>query len=422
VVLDRSSKPVEFKVIPSGGPFSTADATGIIVPAGTQVELAILPWEEGSAPVVSFWSLGTTAYGRFILSYRNEAGGEAGAQVLESVGVNTEGMPIWAFHQTPGSSEPPAETVAIALVHDPGSSKQPLSFSISELSCLKSEPSVRPDGFVRLGRIPATIQLIATDKGSNRFAVASAAHGVGVFDPDNGSFSGWIPLASEDRYREENSTWMAMSGNRILHISQTGGIRLIDTKDKSVKKLAAAQTIPVGGERANLMTLSPDGRFLAWTGIMAGIHLMEIQDDGTLNTRSIESPQISNLRFDATRELLQASDGSTVFTLSLKEWEKAEMLGKPIDETNRWDRTESLTTSRGSSETFVPGNRITLRTDPDSRALFAINRHTRTLSLPFGQTFLTHDGKPVFINAFGTIFRIELEEVCGFKDLPSNGE
>jgi hypothetical protein len=307
------------------------------------------------------------------------------------------------------------------LVYDPGNTTQPQSFRISELSCFKSEPADGPEGFVRLGRIPARVELIAADKGSNRFAVASAAHGVGVFDPDDGSFSGWIPLAGEDRNREERATWMGMAGNRILHIGRSGGIRLIHIKDKNVKKIEVDQRISVAGERTHLMTLSPDGRFLAWSGVMAGVHIMEIHDDGTVKTRSIESPRIFNLRFDVTREVLQASDGTTDFTLSLKGWEKAEMLGKPVDEANRWDRGESSTTDRESGEAFIPGHRITLRRGSDSRDWFTINRYSRTLALPSGYSFLTHDGKPIFINAFGTIFRIELEKVSGFKDLSGDG-
>ena len=418
-VAGRPKPAVNLTKLPAGGPFFHEDAFELTCPLDTTIELAKLPWTAGPTSTVSGWILKTTSVEGLMLSFRTSADVEIKAESLETNSPELDGMPLWKRFKTPANLTPPAGTEKVALVFANPRFSTPSLLRFSELQVIPPEAPVFPAGLTPLGRIPAEIHYVTIDSIGNRFATASA-RGVGVFDFVTRQFSDWIPLASSDPQSSPGVQWMALAGDRLFCAVESGEVYLVSVSKRTAKIICTIQDINRFHEITSAIKLSPDGSFLVWHGLMAGIHLLKIDQEGKTSERLLETPQIQFLDFDPEKKTLEAEDGLNKYTLPLGDWEKSALQGRRDDFSRRREE-------RSPRFTYGPGLSDSVR-DPRHQISYyvkygempkVIEVSYRVVNLPPGLVGLDREGLPFYISPVGQILQIDPTKFKGFTPAPS---
>lgn len=418
VPVQIAPKAINFDRLPEGGPFFFEEAFELTSSLDTTSELAELPWTTGPAPVVSGWILKTTGIEGLMLSFRTAAGEEIKAENLEGNSPELDGMPLWKRFQTTANLMPPAGTEKVVLVFKNSRYGTPSLIRLSEIQVVPPKAVLFPDGLTLLGRVPADVGFVTIDSRANRFATASD-QGVGVFDFTTRQFSGWIPLGPPEQQSSRRIGWLALAGDRIFAAIESGEVYLISLSKRTSRIVCKIEDISRFNEIEKSIQLSQDGDFLAWHGLMAGIHLVKINGDGTISERLLETPQIHSLAFDPEKRTLEALGGSNEYSLPLADWEKA-ALKITGNNNGPWKGKSAprLTYGQGASVT-----------DPSNRIIFyikygempaALEINSRVVDLPRGLVGLDQESVPFYISPFGQVLRIDPTKFKGFEPPPGN--
>ncbi|MEO5715428.1 MAG: WD40 repeat domain-containing protein [Luteolibacter sp.] len=288
---------------------------------------------------------------------------------------------------------------------------------LSEIRVTSPSPATAlPAGVTLLGRIPASLYGIAIDTQGNRFATASG-QGVGLFDLATGRFSGWIPLAKTAD--DGGIVWIALAGDRIVCATTSGTVHAVSLTERKTRPVCKIDDIQRFEDLDKSIKLSPDGNFLAWHGIMAGLHIVKVPTEGSSTERLLETPQIWSLTFSPDNKTLQATSGSNRYILQLDDWEKAspQITG---DVTNRDRESPSrYFTQGGNSSRSDLNNQILFHVGYEKTMPTELAISSRTVTLPQGLLALDQHGAPFFIDGFGQIFRIETTKLKGFVPVPA---
>ncbi len=403
--------PVAAATIPDNGPFFRDDALDLTAAPETAVELARLPWNEGPAPVVSGWFLNGLNQGNLKLSFRSSGNVEFGSSSIGSDNSELANMPLWQHFVTSHKVLPPPETEIIALVFQPASGKNATSCRIAGVRVVPPRPVPVPDGLVPLGRIRGGVGLIAMDPASNRFAAASNTQGVGVFDLTTQQFAGWIPLDPAAPAKPLSVAWLGLAGERIVCQDGTGGVHLVSIAKRTARVI---DRIDRKGAAWSLR-LSADGRFLAWSGAMAGVHLIRISEDGGGAERELETGRIHRLQFNQETHSLEAADQDNKYHLALDDWEKA-----PLQITRDEPRDPPLDEPRklvfGPNERLLDSRyQVTFEATAEDAGKVEMDPSFRIVRLPRGLLALDGNGNPFHISTFGRIHRIETTRIKGYQ-------
>lgn len=404
--------------VPAGGPFSREDALDIRLTKGTLIEVARIPWTEGPAPLVSGWILNSASSGSVALSFRTMADVELGTQSLQTADYELENMPFWQRFKTPAEPRMPAETEKIVLIYKPYYQDRPSTIRLSGVRVVPPQAKPLPEGFHSLGRIPAFVDQIAMDSMANRFAVASATLGLGVFDLTTRQFSGWIPLHPPDSENPARIAWLALAGDRLVCVESTGAAWLVSVTKRTSKLIGKIAGIEALTESHGDIALSPDGNFIATHGGMAGTRLLKISDDGLAGERLLETPQIQSLGFAKDSATLDAFGDSNQYSLPLAGWEKAELKITKAQNANSGEEPSPRDWYRRGKDLFDPLQKITFGISSDSNLPVRPFPDSRKIVLPSGLVALDRDKKPFFISESGNILRIETSEIKGFGPPP----
>ncbi len=421
LALGQPGASVETRTIPAGGPFFLEDAISLSTKDDVTVELARLPWTEGPVPVVAGWILIDSGEGALKLSYRTAENIEIGATGFETNNSELVRMPLWQHFKTQGKVMPPAETASISLVFQPSSNKTLRSFRVSDVRVVPPISVPPPAGFIPLGRIRGALELVAVDPASNRFAAASANHGVGVFDLTSKQFSGWIPLVRTGRDRPDSIIWMGLTGDRIVVVARSGEVYLVVVSKPTAKAICKVEPMRLLYDQfESSVKLSPDGNFLAWAGVMAGIHLARLGEQGITAERVLETRQIRSLQFKVNPNTLEAAANETRYLLPLDDWEKA-ALQTTRDETMMGQQERPRRYVFGPNAIVVDHRVVDARyqvsfdiSTGDGRSV-EMHPPSRMVYLPPGLLALDQEGKPFHISAFGQIHRIETNQLKGYQ-------
>ncbi len=416
IASEAITLPATLEHVPAAGPFFLDDAFRLTIAPETSFELADLPWAVGAPPPqVSGWITGAYVTQLF-LSFRNDANVEIEAKPLQLNTPDLGGMPHWERFFTPRDLVCPSETEKVALVVRTSRYDRTHTFQISGLRLTSAPPAPDlPAGLSLLGRVPGINGFLVMDKVGNRFATASR-QGFGVFDFSTRQFSEWIPAGVPAG--EEGVDWMAFAGDRIVFATPTGNVHVLSLLDRSVRQIVKISDFDRYKEPEDNIQLSPDGQFLAWTGLMAGIHLMKI-DAAPQRERLLETPQIRDLSFDAESKNLEARGDGNRYTLSLANWETAPLAVTRADDNRPSEKRRLRFGGEDGRSLTEPRNQISFQTDYD-RTLADVRVSYRTAVFPPGLLGMDGNGFPFYIDSYGRILRIEPEKLKGYEPPPAN--
>ena len=416
VAAGKPGATVKSTNIPADGPFFLEDSLALTAPPGVTIELAQLPWSEGPVPVVEGWFLKGPNQGHLKLSFRTAENVEAGSSSFGSDSSELAGTPLWQRFKTPEKFLPPPETESIKLVFEPSPNKSSVSLRVADVRVAPMKPTPVPEGAVPLGRVRGGITVIAVDPASNRFAAVSKTQGVGVFDLPTKQFSGWIPLGPAVSNRASPVAWLALAGDRIVCLNEAGGVHLVSITKRTAKAICRIDRLRSSHkELERTIKLSADGRFLAWSGAIAGMHLVLLGDDGRVTERVLETGRIHHVAFNKETGALEAWDQDNRYLLPLDAWEKVplqitrdESSGRPQDEPRGFifESNERLLDARTQITYLVTGSNRPWEIDL-----------SRSVYLPSGLVALDRDGNPFHISTYGQITRIETIKLKGFHTL-----
>lgn len=398
---------------PTTGPFGTADATSLPIPANSRVTLGAVPWFGDEVPAISLWIRNPASEGSLGLELTNAAG-----DIIRKISLNHQRSyqcsKSWSLAGIETIRDVPPETHAVNLVFDASRITKPIEIAVSAVLAEPITPFSPPAGVRRLGKLPGRIARLALSMDENHLAVASEESGLGSFDLKSSEFSGWIPVSKPRQSGWRNScSWLAMVHDRIARANGNGDVLVISMKDKRLIPVDFQPPARNADGTAQSFALSPDGRFIAKSATFAGLHIAHIAEDGTVKTRMLETPRLFKIGFDDSSSTLSAWTGSYLYRLRLAEWEK----GLPQVESTggrdrRWEFTEPLdqVNQVGNS-----GPRVIHRSQQQG-SRFHMDSKSGAIYLPDGWSFLTRDNNLIVIDRMQWIYEVRTSELKGYSE------
>lgn len=314
--------PPTFTATPAAGPFLTEDAWEFTLAPKAPIELATLPWDGGPAPVVSGWYRNSRSPARISLSYRSEDGAEISTQNLSSQDAEMSHLPYWRRFETTARFTPPSDAASVVLVIRSPDVTYPTSLPLSGLRVVRPAPITLPAGFTRIGRVPGQITLTAT--AGSRLAVHSPSKGVGVVDLTSGQFSGWIPLAEPPSRAGKPAIWMGLAGDRIACLPSDANVIDVSLKTRTARPIYKVHALVDSRRSSSPIQLSPDGKLLAIAGAIAGIRIIELDENGVVGNRLFDASGVRSLTFTDTS--FEAVSHEKIHRLDLQDWRNATLI------------------------------------------------------------------------------------------------
>lgn len=425
VISGQPPVPVEAKITESAGPFGQYETVEFTVPPKVTLEIARFAWSGGPAPEIFGWLAPGVGIGQLEMSYQTAQGKVLGRDGIEPYHLGTSLLATWQRFFTPANRTPPSATEVIVLVARSTSFEQPVKLRMADLRWVPSMALDSPaPGVVPVGRIPGNFELLAQDERGTTWAISSADHGVGVFDPTNGRFSGWIPLPSVAVAVASNYLlWLAMAGDLIVCIDNTGALHQVSVSSRQVTLHEGppewAASPNDGRDLSHSVQLSPDGKLLVWTGAEAGLFVAQLGPAGLSTSRLLETGRVQRVGFDLQAGLLRVFDDKQQHALPLANWRTADLVAKPLP------RVDPTNDAKWSGETPDEGGidarrdvrfRIAFPSDGENSAvrLMEMEPLSRTVSMPEGQMRFDRSDTPYFVTPAGRVFRVETEHIRGF--------
>lgn len=412
VTREAVALPPALERLHSSGPFLLDDAVRLAPAANSTIELAVLPWlVDTPAPQLSGWIQGASVT-RLFLSFRTAAGVEIEAKPLQLNTPDPCGIPIWERFSTPSDLivPPAAETVVLVVKTNRYDATDRFLLSGVYLAKAASAPALPPGLTVR-GRAPGMTGFLVMDRKANRFGTASA-QGIGVFDLTSAEFTGWIPIGESTERTEVE--WLDLAGDRIVFATGNGDLHALSLAHRKVRKIGRIDDFDDFRDRRQMLSLSPDGQFLAWGGIMAGLHVIRIGDAENPAERLIETGQIHSIDFDEESRNLIARDGvNNIFTLPLADWNTAtaKVTRAPL---RRDTENPSRFFTSGDSRVTDVRHDIMIGTDYN-RTLADVRVIQRYVTFPQGILAQDREGVPFFVDHYGRILRIDVDQLNGYE-------
>ena len=423
-IVRADGVPLDVRQSEGDGPFGPARIQEIAWTGPDRADLARWDWSGGEVPALSGWCEVGPGLANLWLEFRNGNGVLLGSRGLVTRPTEPRTGRHWRKVASGGAEKPPAATALIVLVAGSIDRDAGGRMRVADLACRVQSAGV-PAGLREVGRIPGGFERISMDAGGSACWGVSSKQGVGVFNPDDGKFSGWMdPPESERAY----PVWIGLAGNRVVWIHGENTLRSVRVDSGVAVELGRVEGFRVGFmdsvDYDAKIRVSPDGKLLAHAGGGNGVRLIELGDKSIGESRAIGLGFVHSLGFDRKENLLRAWLGDRVVVLPLEDWRKAEP--KPADISG--DAPErSWEGARGWDGSITTGAKTKVNLTPimpgesADHQLWTMGLH-RNVNVPFaGRLVMGADRVPYYVGESGLVFRIEVEKLAGYTAPGADG-
>jgi len=352
------------------------------------------------------------------LSFRAADGREIVKYPVRPDGPLVNLLPFWQRFKIDEVSNSPSGAEKVVLVLGSNSADRSSKVCLADIRVELPPAMQLPQGFQVIGKIPARMQSIALDSLSNRFATSVPNLGLGVFDLDRGAFSGWLAIPPTQADKAVEIGWLGFAGDRLIFADSEDNLRVASVRNQTIRAIGKIEGIQAISRETGRVKLSPDGKFIAMTGNMAGTRIFHIPEEGEMKMRLLETPRIYRLSFSKDSSVLEMAEGRNLHSLDIKEWETATLKTtmKSDDKAAVSDKTpdryfidDALRDGSDNVDYYVSTNvDFEIGTNPDHRRV----------SLPSGIIALDQNRKPFFVSSDGSVIRIQTSDIPGFGPEP----
>ena len=206
---------------------------------------------------------------------------------------------------------------------------------------------------------------------------------------------------------------MEIAGDRIVYATPKGDVYLLTLADEKIWELGRIEDFGRHSNNRAPAQLSPDGKFLAWSGTMAGLHILNLTDPANPTRRLLQTGQLLWVDFDADSKILKARDGRDILSLPLSNWHDGALEISPDIRRNQDQRPRSRIFSIADSNAFDSTHKIRFNIRYGKSIEDAVITN-RTATFPPGLMGIDHDLVRFYIDAFGQIFQIDVEKLPGY--------
>ncbi|WP_200266673.1 tetratricopeptide repeat protein [Luteolibacter pohnpeiensis] len=414
IVMDAPEVSPPFKSSDIHGPFEQSRVMEISENTGSQtIDLLTFPCNPiAPSPCVRGWLLSNSGV-QLALSFRDSTGHEIDRSTLSKDPSPEIPFPTWqsfsSLHSefTTHRSVAPQSTSTIVLTcskpHD-GSAIYIADLWIEHSSLTGG----MPPGVEKIGQLKGFRQMVLVDPSSHQF-VALTNQGLTLFD---------LSTKVTKDFKIDGScgelhaiVWIRFADSRVIYYTRENRFYLLDLRDQEIHLLYSMEpTAFIYTETLDKIALSPDGKYLAWPGKNAGIHLIQLDQPGDYPHRLFETTKANSLHFAEHGKILRAICRNGFFSVNLDGWQS-----NPPSITNQPPTTPEFRSDNrpATNITPIPSSILTLRTG-SVKTLAETRVQNRCVLLPSGVAAIDSEGKPFFVDFFGRIFRFELENLADY--------
>lgn len=415
VILGKPDQAVAVKAEGESDPFFASGSLEISMDPGQSVELLELPWLGRKVAEVEGW-IGAVD-GNVNLKMLS-LGGD-GSVLREDHVAGLQGgdvlFPCWARLRTRQYSSPPAETERIVLVAQAsGDAKGQCVLHVSGMSMKKPEDEPRYDGFGEIGTVKGFSAGVSAISADGKSIALFSGRNVGVFDLVGKVFSGWIPLQESKGAISGAGERLLLANKTLIFSSGDGAIHMISLDEKVDRVIAYGKSL----FQSDSLALSPDGRFLAWPGVMAGVNLVDLQRNAEDGERVVETPQIYGLAFSEDSGTLKMR-GQQSLRLAMSDWRNG--TPRPLPEK---EAPMASPSSRGVTEgtgAFSAVSKVTFQTDArriTKKGVF--QEDGRTVAVELGAFHIGAENRIYYVSPGGRISQVDVEKIKGYVPPPDD--
>jgi len=399
------------------GPFSSGDAWEITLLPKQEATLATFPITGDALPDLSLWISGR--YTALKWAFRDPDGNKLHGMGEVFQRPEPHSQFLWQKVVTGKGPTPPAgaEFADLILYTTPwGSDQGTITSRISGQRATVVDDTTPP--FMNLlGRIPGTFDSSALDVATNQLAVSSGERGLGIFDLEKKSFSGWMPAPLMDG-RPDPANGVLIGGNRLLVSTGQGMLYAVTiSTGTSTQALNVADGImlPIMAR-----SLSPDGKLCAWALQDGGLQVAALSDGGITARRKLDmgGSRVMELRFRQNPAILEAIAENGLHILSLDGWQNAPIEKREPDLRDRWMEEQQRGQQErpyrhGSTDAYDKLNRVQYLSST-GRVDLVITPENRTIHLSPGILGVSRNGQPFYLTRSGKIYLLDSTKLQGF--------
>jgi hypothetical protein len=162
--------------------------------------------------------------------------------------------------------------------------------------------------------------------------------------------------------------------------------------------------------------LSPDGKLLAIAGAIAGIRIIQLDENGVVGNRLFDASGVRSLTF--TETTFEAVSHEKIHHLDLQDWRNATLITSDRPQLQNRPAEEHPDLSSNGSTLKLPTLDVTLQISTPENLPDAFKPGSRRLTLPPGILALDQHQQPLYTSNFGFIHRINLQQVKGYQPPP----
>ncbi len=394
-------------------PWGQAEAVvGIGLSPGRVTEIAQLPWQPGQSLELSAWVL-SGGGARLIVQPLDDDGKALTAINVDGVG-GYELLPRWRwthFTLAPQHAATAAKLVLTATCEATDGPQAPMpAIWLTDCRLATAVANQPPAGAERVGRIPGGISTMSCDPGGERIAAGLRDGRVVVLDTKTGHPKDFNPCPGTSIH------FIGIAGQRVIAVDASRMVHAMDSDSGQTSKLGRLDFPGVDGLPLSL-ALSPDGEWLAWTGMMVDVLVARLGKERIDAPLSLPVGRSPEFMMDVGDGAILASGSSHHFRVPLADLstlapEKlAALTGAPRP------KSAVRVNSRDNPGWLDPIHAIRI-TGHVGESLFSAEHRTLALPAPATAITVTPQGIAFYATPQGLIYRLDPATVKGYTPPP----
>ena len=393
-------------------PWGQAEAVvGIGLSPGRVTEITSLPWQPGQTLELRAWVL-SSGRTRLIVQPLDDDG-----KPLAAIGVGGFGgyelLPRWQWlHFT--LSPPHAATAAklvLAATCDATQGPQETLPAIWLTDCrlATAVENPPPAGAERVGRIPGDISAMSCDPAGERIAAGLRDGRVIVLDIKTARHKDFNPCPATSIH------FIGIGGQRVIAVDTSGMVHSMNLDSGQTTKLGRLD-IPMMDGYSPTLALSPDGQWLAWTGMMVDVLVARLGIERIEPPLSLPVGQSPEFMMDVGGGAILASGSSQHFRVPLAELPTLDP-GKLAALTEAPLPKSAVRVNFRDNPYWLDPLHALRITGHVGESIFSAERRTLALPAPTSSLTVTPQGIAFYATPQGLIYRLDPTAVNGYTPM-----